>query len=104
MYGALALAVRLIGGIDIPLAALHDQACPELTEVDLFCRKHNDYWCVHAWPVRPAPYGPYRPTNERQVDLIDLFALAEPAARVCLCDFPHGDPHLSSDHQPAATA
>jgi hypothetical protein len=72
MYGTLALAVRLVGRIEIPLADLHDQACPPLTEVELFCAEHGDGWVVHVWPVTPPCYHPYVPSNERQADLIDL--------------------------------
>jgi hypothetical protein len=75
MFGVLGLAVRMVGGIEIRLADLHDPGCPPLTEVELFCAKHPHGWTVHVWPVNPPAYQPYVPNNERQVDLIDHLAV-----------------------------
>ena len=72
MYGTLALAVRMIGRIEISLADLHDPGRPPLTEVELYCAEHRDGWVVHVWPVTPRCYEPYVPSNEKQADLIDL--------------------------------
>jgi hypothetical protein len=74
MFGTLALAVRLVGGIEIKLADLYDPACPPLTEVELFCADYGHGWFVHVCPVTPWCYQPYVPSNERQADLVDLFS------------------------------
>ena len=79
MFGPLAMVVRLVGRIEISLADVHDPGCPALTEVELHCGNHPDGWAVHARPTNPPAYEPYLPTNQRQADLIDLFALAEAA-------------------------
>jgi hypothetical protein len=75
MFGPLALVVRLVGRIEISLADVHDRGCPALAEVELVCFEHPEGWAVHAWPVDPSCYQPYKPGNERQADLIDLFAV-----------------------------
>jgi hypothetical protein len=75
MFGPLALAVRLVGRIEIPLADLHDPRCPRLREVELFCSQHGDGWSVHVWPVTPPCYQPYVPSNERQAELLDGLAV-----------------------------
>jgi hypothetical protein len=75
MFGPLGLAVRLVGRIEIALADLCDPPCPALREVELFCAEHGDGWSVHVWPVDPACYRPYAPSNERQADLVDRLAV-----------------------------
>jgi hypothetical protein len=56
MFGPLTLVVRLVGRIEIPLAQLHDPACPALVEVELHCGTHPDGWAVHVWPIDPPAY------------------------------------------------
>jgi hypothetical protein len=81
MFGVLGLVVRLVGGIEIRLADLHDPAFPPLTEVELFCAKHPDGWTMHVWPVNPPCYQPCVPSNERQAELLDRLAVVAAVTR-----------------------
>lgn len=85
MHATLALAVRMVGGISIDLRDLYRPDCPALVEVDLYCRHYNtgqiggrdEFWAVHALPVRPDAYAPYCPTNAPQSALVDLLGAAQ---------------------------
>jgi len=81
MFGPLALAVHMVGRIQIRFADLHDPACPPLREVELSCWQHPTGWAVHARPIDPPVYRPYTPSSELQADLMDLFSVSTEPTR-----------------------
>jgi len=108
VIGPLALAVNAIAKMTVRYGNLADLM--PLTEVEIRCwvsdvdiQRHGGRVLLVAEATNwsEAYDAGYSSGHIYWNDICRLVPVAEPAARVCLCDFPHGEPHLSTDHQPA---